>query len=78
MHAVSNAFESFCHVLSQVKRLNTFKELRHSIQTLWKELETVPSTLIGKEMAKEDAETTFKLSSQNMEALRDLNQEVSS
>ena len=71
-------FECFCHVLLQVKRLNTFKELRHSIQTLWKELETVPSTLIGKEMAKEDAETTFKLSSQNMEALRDLNQEVSS
>ena len=62
----------------QVKRLNTFKELRYSIQTLWKELETVPSTLIGKEMAKEDAETTFKLSSQNMEALTDLNQEVSS
>ena len=61
-----------------MKRLNTFKELRHSIQTLWKELETVPSTLIGKEMAKEDAETTFKLSSQNMEALTDLNQEVSS
>lgn len=62
----------------QVKRLNTFKELRHSIQTLWKELETVPSTLIGKEMAKEDAETTFKLSSQNIEALTDLNQELES
>ena len=71
-------FECFCHVLLQVKRLNTFKELRHSIRTLWKELETVPSTPIGKEIAKEDAETTFKLSSQNMEALRDLNQEVSS
>ena len=70
--------QCFWHFLSQVKRLNTFKELRHSIQTLWKELETVPSTLIGKEMAKEDAETTFKLSSQNMEALTDLNQEVSS
>ena len=68
---------AFAIFLFQVKRLNTFKELRYSIQTLWKELETVPSTLIGKEMAKED-ETTFKLSSQNMEALRDLNQEVSS
>ena len=29
-------------------------------------------------MAKEDAETTFKLSSQNIEALTDLHQEVSS
>lgn len=69
---------AFAIFLFQVKRLKTFKELRHSIQTLWKELETVPSTLIGKEMVKEDAETTFKLSSQNMETLRNLNQEVSS
>ena len=36
----------------------------------------VPSTTIGHELAKADAETTFKLSSLNIEALRDLNQEV--
>lgn len=61
----------------QAKRLNTFKELKQSIEVLWKDLETAPSTTIGQELAKDDAETTFKLSSQNIEALRDLNQEVS-
>nr|XP_058959272.1 protein regulator of cytokinesis 1-like [Pocillopora verrucosa] len=58
------------------KRLNTFKELKQSIQTLWKEIETVPSTSIEKELAKSDAETTFKLSSDNMEHLRGLNTEL--
>lgn len=59
-----------------MKRLNTFKELRQSIQTLWTELEAVPSTNVGKDLAKEDAETTFKLSSLNIEALKDLKWEV--
>lgn len=59
-----------------MKRLNTFKELRQSIQTLWTELEAVPSTSVGKDLAKEDAETTFKLSSLNIEALKDLKCEV--
>lgn len=58
------------------KRLNTFKELKQSIQTLWREIETVPSTSIEKELAKSDAETTFKLSSDNMEHLRGLNTEL--
>ncbi|KAJ7333632.1 hypothetical protein OS493_017175 [Desmophyllum pertusum] len=60
----------------QVKRLNTFKELRQSIHTSWRELETVPSTSIGQQLAQDDAETTFKLSSQNIEALRELNLEL--
>ena len=66
----------YSSVLSQGKRLNTFKELKQSIQTLWREIETVPSTSIEKELAKSDAETTFKLSSDNMEHLRGLNTEV--
>lgn len=61
----------------KVKRLNTFKQLKKSIEVLWKELETVPSTTIGQELAKDDAEVTFKLSSQNIEALRELSEEVS-
>lgn len=36
-----------------------------------------PSTMIGQEMAKADAETTFKLSSENLAKLKDLHQEVS-
>ena len=56
--------------------MNTFKELKQSIQTLWREIETVPSTSIEKELAKSDAETTFKLSSDNMDHLRGLNTEV--
>lgn len=60
----------------QMKRLNTFKELRQSIQILWTELEAVPSTNVGKDLAKEDAETTFKLSSLNIEALKDLKWEL--
>ena len=66
----------YSSVLSQGKRLNTFKELKQSIQTLWREIETVPSTSIEEELAKSDAETTFKLSSDNMEHLRGLNTEV--
>lgn len=60
----------------QVKRLNTFKELRQLIQTLWRELEAVPSTTVGQDLAKDDAEKTFKLSSLNIEALKDLKCEV--
>ena len=59
-----------------MRRLNTFKELRQSIETLWRELETVPSTTVGQDLAKDDAETTFKLSSLNIEALKDLKCEV--
>ena len=59
-----------------MKRLNTFKELRQSIQTLWRELEAVPSTTVGQDLAKDDAETNFKLSSLNIEALKDLKCEV--
>ena len=33
--------------------------------------------MIGQEMAKADAETTFKLSSENLAKLKDLHQEVS-
>lgn len=66
----------YSSVLSQGKRLNTFKELKQSIQTLWREIETVPSTSIEMELVKSDAETTFKLSSDNMEHLRGLNTEV--
>ena len=62
--------------LLQLKRQTTFKELRQSIQILWRELETVPSTTIGQQLAQDNAETTFQLSSQNIQALRDLNLEV--
>ena len=64
------------HSILQLKRLNAFKELRQSIQTLWTELEAVPSTNVGKELARDDAETTFKLSSLNIESLKDLKCEV--
>ena len=73
----SNAFMLSRLFIFQVKRLNTLKQLKQSIEVLWKELETVPSTTIGQELAKDDAEITFKLSSQNIEALRELSQEVS-
>ena len=59
-----------------MKRLNIFKELRQSIQTLWRELEAVPSTTVEQDLGKDDAETTFKLSSLNIEALKDLNCQV--
>ena len=35
-----------------------------------------PSTIIGQEMAKADADTTFKLSSENLAKLQGLRQEV--
>lgn len=59
-----------------VKRLNTFKELKQSIETLWRELEAVPSTSIEQNLAKDDAEATFKLSSLNIETLKDLKCEL--
>ena len=64
------------HSVLQAKRLNTFKELKQSIETLWRELEAVPSTSIGQNLAKDDAEATFKLSSLNIETLKDLKCEV--
>jgi len=51
--------------------------LKQSIEALWRDLETAPSTVIEKELANDDAESSFKLSSHNIEALRDLNLEVS-
>lgn len=64
------------HSVLQVKRLNTFKELKQSIESLWRDLEAVPSTPIGQNLAKDDAEATFKLSSLNIETLKDLKCEV--
>lgn len=58
------------------KRQNSLRELKHEITTLWEDLEMEPSTMIGQEMAKADAETTFKLSSENLAKLKDLHQEL--
>ncbi|XP_015758521.1 PREDICTED: protein regulator of cytokinesis 1-like [Acropora digitifera] len=58
------------------KRQNSLRELKHEITRLWEDLEMEPSTMIGQEMAKADAETTFKLSSENLAKLKDLHQEL--
>ena len=51
-------------------------EVKHAVTTLWRDLEMEPSTIIGQEMAKADADTTFKLSSENLAKLQGLRQEV--
>lgn len=60
----------------QAKRLNTLMEVKHAVTTLWRDLEMQPSTIIGQEMAKADADTTFKLSSENLAKLQGLRQEL--
>ncbi|KAK2572269.1 Protein regulator of cytokinesis 1 [Acropora cervicornis] len=61
---------------ANAKRQNSLRELKHEITRLWEDLEMEPSTMTGQEMAKADAETTFKLSSENLAKLKDLHQEL--
>ena len=71
-------WEAIIHVYYpfQTKRLDAFKELKQSIQMLWVELERTPSASLEFELVQEDSETTFRLSSQNMEGLKALHYEV--